>query len=82
VIKEQWKQSISLSNWENIWMYLSEKQNKVWNYIVENHPCSRKAIVEWIWISEWTVKQAISKLIMMWKIIRIWETRWIQYNIK
>lgn len=82
VIKKQAEDAVALSNWENIWIYLSEKQSKIWNYITENHPCSRKEIIEWTWLWEWTVKQAISKLISMWKIIRIWETRGIKYEIK
>ena len=81
LIKTQAEQSISLANWENINMYLSDKQSIVWNYILENHPCSRKEIVNWTWLPEGTIKQAISKLIDMWKIIRSWETRGIKYDI-
>lgn len=81
IIKKQAEQSIGLAKWENINLYLSDNQNIVWNYIYVNHPCSRKEIVEWTWLPEWTIKQAINKLIGMWKIIRLWETRWIKYDI-
>jgi hypothetical protein len=82
VIKKQAEDAVALSNWENIWIYLSEKQSMIRNYITEHHPCSRKEIIEWTWLWEWTVKQVISKLINMWKIIRIWETRGMKYDIK
>jgi len=81
IIKEQAKQSINLIDWENINVYLSDKQNLVWNYIKENHPCTRKDIVMWTGLPEPTIKQIITKLINMWKITRIWQTRWIKYDI-
>ena len=82
VIKKQAEDAVALSNWENIWIYLSEKQSMIRNYITEHHPYSRKEIIEWTWLWEWTVKQVISKLINMWKIIRFWETRGMKYDIK
>ena len=81
IIKEQAKQATKLSIWEDLNVYLSDKQSIVWQYICENHPCSRKEIIEWTKLPEATVKQAISKLINMWKIVRQGETRWIKYDI-
>lgn len=82
IIKEQTKQSLDLLNWEDINLYLSDKQLLVRDYINNNNPCSRKEIIEVTWLGEWTVKQIINKLINMWKIIRIGEWRAIKYKLK
>ena len=82
IIKEQAEQSLNLINWEDISLYLSNKQLVVRDYINNHNPCSRKEIMESTWLGEWTVKQIINKLIKMWKIFRIWEWRAIKYVLK
>ena len=82
IIKEQAKQSLNLLNWEDISLYLSDKQLLVRDYINKTNPCSRKEIIESTWLGEWTVKQIINKLINIWKIIRIGEWRAVKYKLK
>lgn len=81
IIKNQADQAIKLSDWKDIRLFLTDKQLAVWDYIITKHPCTRKDIVYATGISEATVKQVINKLINMGKIVRIWESRGVKYDI-
>lgn len=81
IIKQQVNNAIAISEKDNIEPHLSKLQNEVWNMIVTSWEISPKEIQEKTWISMSTIKQVLDKLMDMWKIERLWATRWVRYRL-
>lgn len=81
VIKQQAQKALNIYNKDNIDIYLSPIQLKIWNIINEKELISRKELHEISLISYDTIWQVIKKLIDMRKIERIGSTAWVRYRL-